>query len=373
MKIIYCSALLIVMASACSGPGGAGTGGGAGGGAAGGSAGTGGGSAGGSGGGSATGGSGGAGGTGGTGGAGCVPSCQMKICGPDGCGGTCGSCAATETCNAAGRCVCVPESDAAFCQRLGKSCGGASGTDNCGVSRAVADCGACTAPQTCGGAGTPGACGCAPQCQGRVCGADGCGGTCGTCIANASCLTDQSGCVCNGGYLPDPTGNTCLQAGVPSPSLSAYPRNGYCIGGRYWLIPDPVHGLYSTDCGVGQCRADGNGGYSGSCTCGANGTALPSLTTSGFCPQGSTWGGGLGPHEAVITCFAGNIYYDNCIGLTGQQTAVCSTFVTQFGNNSNCYCAPCTAYDPQTRTCAPHCPAGFTCHYDPSTSITTCL
>jgi hypothetical protein len=59
----------------------------------------------------------------------CTPSCSGKVCGPDGCGGTCGSCA-TGTCNdATGQCVAA----------------------------------------------------CTPNCTGRVCGPDGCGGTCGTC------------------------------------------------------------------------------------------------------------------------------------------------------------------------------------------------
>ena len=44
---------------------------------------------------------------------------------------------------------CQPETDTAFCQRLGKDCGTVSGTDNCGSSRS-ADCGSCTPPETCG-------------------------------------------------------------------------------------------------------------------------------------------------------------------------------------------------------------------------------
>ena len=54
---------------------------------------------------------------------------------------------------------CTPESNAAFCTRLGKNCGQVSGTDNCGAARTVASCGTCTSPQTCGGGGTPNVCG----------------------------------------------------------------------------------------------------------------------------------------------------------------------------------------------------------------------
>ena len=54
--------------------------------------------------------------------------------------------------------TCTPESNSAFCGRLGKNCGTVTAADNCGVSRSVA-CGSCTSPQTCGGGGTPNVCG----------------------------------------------------------------------------------------------------------------------------------------------------------------------------------------------------------------------
>ncbi|MCC6809065.1 MAG: hypothetical protein IT381_16675 [Deltaproteobacteria bacterium] len=40
----------------------------------------------------------------------CTPSCQGKVCGADGCGGTCGVCAATETCQS-GACQATPVSN----------------------------------------------------------------------------------------------------------------------------------------------------------------------------------------------------------------------------------------------------------------------
>jgi hypothetical protein len=55
--------------------------------------------------------------------------------------------------------TCTPESDGAFCARLGKNCGSVSGNDNCGNARTVGSCGTCTAPQTCGGGGTANVCG----------------------------------------------------------------------------------------------------------------------------------------------------------------------------------------------------------------------
>ncbi|NMB74068.1 MAG: hypothetical protein GYA21_02940 [Myxococcales bacterium] len=68
----------------------------------------------------------------------CTPQCTGKECGPDGCGGSCGTCPANQTCDNAGQCI-----------------------------------------------------GCTPQCQGKQCGPDGCGGECGTCGAGEVC--DSSG------------------------------------------------------------------------------------------------------------------------------------------------------------------------------------
>jgi len=65
----------------------------------------------------------------------CVPSCQAKSCGDDGCGGSCGACPA------------------------GQACGG-------------------------------GQCGCTPDCAGKTCGDDGCGGSCGSCDDANPCTID---------------------------------------------------------------------------------------------------------------------------------------------------------------------------------------
>lgn len=45
-------------------------------------------------------------------------------------------------------CGCQPESDLAFCARLGKTCGSVTATDNCGASR-TAECGTCGSFRTC--------------------------------------------------------------------------------------------------------------------------------------------------------------------------------------------------------------------------------
>ncbi|MDB4938314.1 MAG: Tryptophan synthase alpha chain, partial [Labilithrix sp.] len=74
-----------------------------------------------------------------TSGASTVPLCKNRQCGDDGCGGSCGSCAAGTTCNTDGACVtCTPSC-------AGKTCGG----DGCGGS-----CGACAGAD--GGSPGPG-------------------------------------------------------------------------------------------------------------------------------------------------------------------------------------------------------------------------
>ncbi|MGI5864439.1 MAG: hypothetical protein ACOX6T_20635 [Myxococcales bacterium] len=74
----------------------------------------------------------------------CTPSCEGKECGSDGCGGSCGECEGDETCNASGQCEtpCVRETNEKFCERLEKNCGSVTAPDNCGVERQV-NCGVC--------------------------------------------------------------------------------------------------------------------------------------------------------------------------------------------------------------------------------------
>ncbi|MBQ9394757.1 MAG: hypothetical protein IJU23_04470, partial [Proteobacteria bacterium] len=66
-------------------------------------------------------------------------------------------------------CVCVPNCD-------GKSCG----EDGCGGS-----CGQCRSNEVC----TDNACVCVPNCEEKSCGDDGCGGSCGQC---SECSDDEA-------------------------------------------------------------------------------------------------------------------------------------------------------------------------------------
>jgi Cu/Zn superoxide dismutase len=73
----------------------------------------------------------------------CTPSCTGKVCGDNGCGGSCGVCTAPATCNAATFMCDAPPACVPDC--TGKTCG----PDTCGGS-----CGSCAAGQFCSAAGT---------------------------------------------------------------------------------------------------------------------------------------------------------------------------------------------------------------------------
>lgn len=97
--------------------------------------------------------------------------CETRECGPDGQGGSCGTCLNSETCNAQGQCVslCVPDCGDRECggDLCGGSCGTCPGNEQCVQ-------GSCEPTEMC-------------DCAGAECGVDNCGNSCGTCGANETC------------------------------------------------------------------------------------------------------------------------------------------------------------------------------------------
>src|SRR5215218_2714676 len=121
----------------------------------------------------------------------CTPQCSAtNPCGNDGCDGSCGQCAANETCQS-GSCICAPDC-------TGKVCGG----DGCGGS-----CGGCDAKETC----RSGNCLCLPDCGTKVCGGDGCGGSCGSCLDQGAATCGTTG-ACHGGDCDRYASGTQCQA-----------------------------------------------------------------------------------------------------------------------------------------------------------------
>jgi hypothetical protein len=157
---------------------------------------------------------------------GCVPDCQGKECGDDGCGGSCDTCADYQYCTEEETClekVCEPnavecvDNIVVTCNADGS---GKEETDNCSTNGLTCTQGECICTPSCGidscGAdadGCGGSCGdcaaeaeiceegvcvCSPDCEGKVCGPDGCGGLCGSCLAGQECddLTGQCEAPC---------------------------------------------------------------------------------------------------------------------------------------------------------------------------------
>ncbi|MDP6945751.1 MAG: hypothetical protein QF464_16490, partial [Myxococcota bacterium] len=80
---------------------------------------------------------------------GCAPECDNRDCGPDGCGGTCGSCDSGDVCSAAQTCLAAADCTDT-CTTAGAACASICGTD----------CGTCQAGEICDDF----QCVCAPSC-----------------------------------------------------------------------------------------------------------------------------------------------------------------------------------------------------------------
>jgi hypothetical protein len=109
----------------------------------------------------------------------CLPNCAGKMCGEDGCGGSCGTCGKGDQCLAG---VCEPLSP------------------------------------------------CIPDCAGRTCGDDGCGGSCGSCadgqVCKAGVCADEGAAECPDGQ--EWNGTECTAA---EPGDNAGGSSGGCAVG----------------------------------------------------------------------------------------------------------------------------------------------
>ena len=129
--------------------------------------------------------------------------------------------------------TCTAETDAAFCTRLGATCGSKSGADNCGQARTVANCGTCATGNACGAANT---CVCAGGASEPSC----CGGTLPSGVTCQACgLNTCSAASCDDG--------TAIAASLTNATLDCQYRSGtttwsramsYCEElGAGWRLP----------------------------------------------------------------------------------------------------------------------------------------
>ena len=136
---------------------------------------------------------------------GCQPDCAGRVCGGNGCGGSCGTCSPGSACSDAGTC----EACEADC--TGRECG----DDGCSGS-----CGTCSPGSACSDEGTCEAC--EADCTGRECGDDGCSGSCGTCAADETCqlgACEQAPDNPFGDDDPPPATGGCASAPMSGPAL----------------------------------------------------------------------------------------------------------------------------------------------------------
>jgi uncharacterized protein (TIGR03382 family) len=228
----------------------------------------------------------------------CQTQCSGKNCGPDGCGGVCGTCENGESC-VKGQCkvyggfgwpclgdfecdsgycvqgpdttVCTQECSDASCP-AGWTCE-AVDVDGASVKLCQSDCLPDCTDNECGDNGCGFACGtcpkgylcedsvcveapCTPQCTGKECGKDGCGGMCGEC---------DEGYECKGGLcheLPcdvDCAGLECGPSNCPGKSCGECDEGLVCVEG---LCQEPP---CVPQCDKKECGPDGCEGTCGQC------------------------------------------------------------------------------------------------------------
>ena len=175
----------------------------------------------------------------------CMPQCEGKECGDDGCGGSCALCPAQHVC-AQNLCVfsedcgngsceegedcsnCNPDCKcsegqkcyqqqcvecAEYCTDMNKECGTFQGCE----------CGTCGQQTTC----IDGQCVCEPGCELKECGDDGCGGTCGACADGSGCVNGN--CV----FSECSDGNSIDWDGCTNGQITEFQVNSYTSGGQW--------------------------------------------------------------------------------------------------------------------------------------------
>lgn len=175
----------------------------------------------------------------------CKPSCQDRVCGDDGCGGTCGTCGAGTACDATlGTCTpCTPNCGTATC-----------GSDGCGGT-----CGTCREGESCNALKRQCIPACQPACSGRECGEDTCGGSCGTCPGGKSCV--DGACVADATDVIEPSDPGPAHDGVtPDGTVTTCTSSAECAAGTVCQAGRCVERLcYGTaDCNGGDLCVDGS-------------------------------------------------------------------------------------------------------------------
>jgi len=314
----------------------------------------------------------------------CMPMCTGRMCGDDGCMGSCGTCTGGRTCNTSGACVCPSgrtfcsgscvdtNIDPAHCGGCGMACTGGrtcNGSGSCvcpggemfcasacvDTSTSTAHCGGCGMPCAGGMFCSGGTCSstCTPDCTGRTCGTDGCTGSCGTCSGGRSCTAGA--CVCPG------TQTFCSSACVDTDTSTAHcgACGNACAGGETCTL-GTCSTVCTPNCTSRICGTDGCGGSCGTCPTGRVCNAAGRCP----CPTGLTLCSGTCVDTSYDTahCAAcGSSCAPGEFCVAGACSTTCTPDCTGLDcGNDGCggSCGTCTGgleCDP-TRVCT--CPAG---------------
>ncbi len=255
----------------------------------------------------------------------CVPACEGKACGPDGCEGSCGTCEEDEYCDeSSGQCsdqLCTPGADTCDSDGLLQVC---NPVGDAYVDGATIDCGDLGPQMVCEG----GECVCAPACDGKSCGPDGCGSQCGDCASGKVCAQDSGQCevpvcapdqwFCEGGTKVqcNAWGTGSVDAGFDCESLQMGCDQGQCVN-----VCEP-------QCQFKECGPDNCGSQCGFCT--VPGTTCNNAT--GQCVQAAGC-----PCPGDQLCQAS--YCISCADFCAQPGTPCDQ--QHFGEQGNaCFC-PC--------------------------------
>ncbi len=247
---------------------------------------------------------------------------EADNCGAQRTGVSCGICASPLMCGNSNVCGCSSESDTALCAARGANCGSLALIDRCNANRIV-HCGSCSDPsQSCGVGGVGNVCGCTPESDEAMCSrvARNCGtltGTdsCGSQRTIASCGTCPGAQICG-------ASNVCGCVAENDAAFCA--RNRYACGT-----------LATTDnCGVNRVTT------CGSCTntnetCGAGGTM-------GVC--------GCTPESDTVICQSQG---KSCGAITATDRCGASRAISS--------CGTCTAPAHATPQCLANSTCDFTC------------
>lgn len=183
----------------------------------------------------------------------CMPQCNGKQCGPDGCGGECGSC--SQVCTSSGRCVECENSgdcDATFACSSNK-CACSRSTTECN-GRCIPSSGCCTASDctgrntTCNGENK---CVCESSRFRECSGGDGC-------VVSTGCCPGESGrsCTTSGGAEGTCSQGTCAEAACSAACRdSLYLPCSQCKGGTTCSVYEvcTIDCSSNSDCPGGQC------------------------------------------------------------------------------------------------------------------------